>query len=68
MALHKSSGRSFKDTVNATLRAGLEREVARAAAPRPRFKVIARRLGVYAQLNHANVGELLEQIEGQDHP
>lgn len=65
-ALQKRSGLSFKDAINLTLRAGLERQSGRRAAPRARFKVAARPLGLRAGLNYANIGELLEQIEGPD--
>lgn len=67
-ALQRQTGQSFKDIVNHTLRVGLERQSGRRAAPRPRFKVVARKLGVHPGLNYANVGELLEQIEGPAHP
>ncbi len=66
-ALQRQTGQSFKDIVNETLRAGLERHSGKRAAPRKRFKVQARRLGQHAGLNYANVGELLEQIEGTKH-
>jgi hypothetical protein len=66
-ALQRRTGQSFKDVVNQTLRAGLERQSGKRAAPRPRFKVIARKLGLRPGLNYANVGELLEQIEGPAH-
>ncbi len=66
-ALQRQTGRSFKDIVNHTLRLGLERQSSQRSAPRPRFKVAARKLGVHPGLNYANVGELLEQIEGPAH-
>ena len=67
VALQKQTGQSFKDTVNFTLRTGLEQQTAKPAMPRPRFKVAARRRGLRSGLNYANVGELLEQIEGPAH-
>jgi plasmid stability protein len=60
------SGRSFKETVNETLRRGL------ATRPRRRdrrpFRVVTRDLGrLHRGLSLDNVGELLEQVEGPLH-
>ncbi|MCS7055072.1 MAG: ribbon-helix-helix protein, CopG family [Thermoflexales bacterium] len=63
--LQRQTGRSFKAIVNETLRLGLEQRARR--QPRPRFKVVARPLGIRPGLNYANVGELIEQIEGPAH-
>jgi hypothetical protein len=62
----RSSGRSFKETVNEVLRRGL------AARPRPRgrepFKVEARDLGgLAAGLSLDSVARLLDQVEGPVH-
>lgn len=67
-ALQRQTGRSFKEIVNHTLRLGLERQARLRKSPRPRFKVVARPLGARPGLNYANVGDLLEQIEGPAHP
>ena len=61
----RRSGKSFKDTVNDVLRAGLTmRKGLKTAAP---FKVQTRKLGVRPDLDYDNIGELLEQIEGPKH-
>lgn len=62
----RRQGVSFKEVVNETLRIGLEtrREM---AAVEP-FKVRARAMGRRAGLNYNDIGELLERIEGPDHP
>ena len=64
--LQTALGQSFKDVVNQTLRVGLERR-ARPATPPTRFTVKARKMGVRQGLNYANVGELLELLEGAAH-
>jgi hypothetical protein len=58
----RRSGRPFKDVVNDYLRRGLEG--AQSPAPRKRFQVRARALGVRTGLDYDNVADLLEQIEG----
>lgn len=58
----RRSGRPFKDVVNDFLRKGLE--AASPAAPRERFQVKARALGLRPGIDYDNVGDLLEQIEG----
>jgi predicted transcriptional regulator len=64
--LQRREGLGFKEAVNQTLRAGLERLEMRPATI-PRFKVKARKMGLRPGLNYANVGELIEQLEGADH-
>ena len=61
----KRSGRSFKETVNGLLRIGIStrRELSSTHA----FKVKAHDMGVQTGLNYANIGELLEQIDGPSH-
>lgn len=54
---------AFKDAVNEVLRRGLEVELSQTAVIKP-FKVIARPMGIKPGLNYANIGELLEQMEG----
>lgn len=66
--LQRQTGRSFKAIVNETLRLGLECQARAQRSPRPRFRVTARALGIRPGLNYANVGELLEQLEGEAHP
>ena len=60
--LTRETGRSFKDTVNETLRRGLEAR--KKKLPRKRFRVEARRLGLLPGLSLDNIGDLLEQVEG----
>lgn len=61
----RESGKSFKETVNEALRAGLARRHEGAAiAP---FVVRARELGRVPGLDYSNVGELLEVAEGPAH-
>jgi hypothetical protein len=61
----RKSGCSFKETVNAILRLGLNYR--RAPKPSKPFVVRARRLGLRIGLNYDNVGDLLEQVEGPRH-
>jgi hypothetical protein len=61
----RKSGRSFKETVNETLRIGLNAR--RAAKPAKPFQIYARDLHARPGLNFDNIGELLEQIEGPFH-
>lgn len=61
----RRSGRSFKETVNETLRRGLS---TRAGAPSRRpFKVMARDLGLRPGLSLDSVADLIEQTEGAKH-
>ena len=55
------SGKSFKETVNETLRRGLN--APREMRPRKRFKVRARPLGLRPGLNYDKTSELLEQLD-----
>jgi plasmid stability protein len=62
----RRSGRSFRDTVNDTLRRGLATR--RSALPRSPFKVVARDLGqLRPGLSLDSVADLLEQAEGPQH-
>ena len=61
----RRSGRSFKETVNETLRVGLARR--RPPAPGPRFRVKARPMGLRAGLSLDCTSALLEEIEGPLH-
>ena len=62
----RRSGRSFRDTVNDTLRRGL---ATRHSAPsRSPFKVVARDLGqLRPGLSLDGVADLIEQAEGPQH-
>lgn len=57
----RRTGRSFKETVNETLRIGLTASRPKAATP---FKIQARDLGARPGFNFDNIEELLDQIEG----
>lgn len=59
------SGRSFKQTVNASLRLGLN--AAQAARESPRFRVRARDLEPRPGVDFENVSALLEDVEGPWH-
>lgn len=59
----KKLGVSFKEVVNLTLRLGLEQQHL-SLRKLPRFKVKARQMGLTPGVNYANIGELLEQLEG----
>jgi len=59
------SGRSFRETVNDTLRRGL---ASRRSAPRSRFKVVTRDLGqLQPGLSLDCISDLIEQVEGPLH-
>lgn len=59
-------GRSFRDTVNAALRRGLEAE--RRTPPRKPFKVVTRDLGnLQPGLALDSVADLIEHVEGPFH-
>ena len=62
----RRSGRSFRDTVNETLRRGLVAR--RAATARASFTVVARDLGrLRPGLSLDSVADLVEQAEGPQH-
>jgi hypothetical protein len=62
----KRLGVSFKEIVNLILRQGLERQHP-GLRKIPRFSVKARAMGVMQGANYANIGDLLEQLEGARH-
>lgn len=60
----RRTGKSFKDVVNTTLRAGLERR----PAPRlPPFKVKARPMGLKPGFDLDDIEGLIERLEGPYH-
>jgi hypothetical protein len=59
----RESGRSFKAVVNETLRNGLERS---GEAPRKRFRVKPRALGLREGFDYSNTEELLDRAEGNE--
>ena len=59
----RETRRSFKDVVNDVLRRGLD---AQPPPPRP-FTVQARDLGLKPGVQLADIGELLEQLDGAGH-
>ncbi len=64
-AEQRRSGRSFKETVNDLLRAGLA-SVQRPKGRKP-FRVTARAMGTRPGVELDNIGALLEQVEGARH-
>jgi predicted transcriptional regulator len=62
----RQTGLPFKQLVNQTLRLGLHypQKINNGKVP---FKVKARNLGLREGLNYDNIGELLEQGEGELH-
>jgi plasmid stability protein len=62
----RRTGRSFKETVNDTLRRGLASP--RAGPPRKPFKVVARDLGsLRPGLTLDSIADLIERVEGPLH-
>jgi predicted transcriptional regulator len=61
----RRTGKSFRQTVNEALRAGLNAR--RVRPPAVRFVVRARALGLRRGLSMDNVGQLLEHAEGDAH-
>jgi hypothetical protein len=61
----RRSGRSFKETLNETLRLGLARR--RQTAPAPPFRMKGRPMKLRAGLSLDCTSALLEQIEGPLH-
>jgi hypothetical protein len=60
----RRTGKSFKETVNAILRKGLNAPKKRNIEP---FNVNPKELKPRVAVNYDNIGELLEQIEGPLH-
>jgi predicted CopG family antitoxin len=61
----KKSGKSFKETVNETLRSGLAvRQDLKVAKP---FKVRPKAMGLKPGYSYDKVWELIEGVEGPDH-
>jgi len=65
--LQKKTGLSFKEITNRTLRIGLEQQLDQPTQLRPRFKVRTRPMGTFPGVNYANIGDMLEQLEGPAH-
>lgn len=61
----RKTGKSFKETVNETLRSGLfARQKASASKP---FKIKAKNLGLKPGYSYDKPWDLIEQIEGPDY-
>jgi len=61
----RKSGKSFKETVNETLRSGLfARQKTSASKP---FKVRPKAMGLKPGYSYDKVWELIEQVEGPDY-
>lgn len=61
----RREGKSFKEVVNHYLRVGLT--APQISAPKPKFVVRARPMGLREGLTAASVADLLEQLEGPLH-
>jgi hypothetical protein len=61
----RKSGKSFKETVNETLRAGLV-SGQKSAASKP-FKVRPKAMGLKAGYSYDKVWQLIEEVEGSDY-
>ena len=61
----RKSGKSFKETVNETLRVGLISR-RKGASPKP-FKVRPKAMGLKPGYSYDKVWELIEQVEGPDY-
>ena len=59
----RRTGMPFKQAVNQALRVGLTAK----PAPRQRFVMTTRPMGLPAGLSYDNIEELLEAVEGKDH-
>lgn len=60
----RKTGKSFKETVNETLRWGL---LSAPKAPRKPFKVRAKAMGLRPGYNYDKIWELIEAVEGPDY-
>ena len=60
----KERGVSFKTFINETIRAGLL--AMQTTPPRKPYRIKPVNLGVKPGINYDNIGELLEQAEGED--
>jgi len=60
----RRTGRSFKETVNELLRAGLAQSRAKKARP---LKIHAKEMGVRPGLDYDRISRLLEEVEGPTH-
>ena len=61
----RKTGRPFRDTVNACLRAGLSMRKQSEAAQA--FRVKARDMGMRPEINIDKVSALLDELEGPEH-
>jgi hypothetical protein len=61
----RKSGKSFKETVNETLRVGLLSR--QKTVPSKPFKVRPKAMGLKPGYNYDKVWELIEQVEGPDY-
>jgi hypothetical protein len=59
----RRTGKKFRELVNSSLRRGLREE----EAPKKPFKVKPFLSGERPGFNYDNIGELLEQVEGEDY-
>ncbi len=65
-SLSKRTGKSFKETVNETIRCGLT--VMPTSQQPPSFQVVTRNLGnIQPGFNLDNISDVLEQAEGPQH-
>ena len=60
----RRTGRSFKETVNELLRAGLAQNRAKQHTP---LKIHAKHMGVRPGLDYDRISRLIEEVEGPTH-
>lgn len=63
----RTTGKSFKQALNDTLRLGLALQSKLSNETPTPFSVRSRSLGIKEGVNYDNIGELLERIEGEDY-
>ncbi len=62
----RRTGRSFKDVINSFLRIALNQKAP--TKPKSPFVVKPRNMGMHPGLNYDNIGDLLEHLDGPQHP
>lgn len=65
--MRKGDGKTFKEAVNELIRLGRYHKAEIEKAPRKPFKVRAKDLGVFPQINYDKTSELLALIDDQEY-